>query len=203
MATRGGETPRVWLVAHLDSKSQPVPLLVRVAGVALLAVALLLALVARARCTLAGGPEPYDLVGWRSSLAALGAVPVMASVVGATISRRARQRVGRRGGARGRGAAATTRGGRRADHRVRRSWGSPARARGRDDVGGTTAWSRSTATASTTTGALTVMYTVRRRRPTSSRPFARRVAAARGCVACRLGLLTDSRGARRRRVARR
>jgi hypothetical protein len=34
VGTRGSDAPRVWLVAHLDSKSQPVPMLARVAGVA-------------------------------------------------------------------------------------------------------------------------------------------------------------------------
>jgi hypothetical protein len=40
-ATRGASSPQLWLVAHLDSKSQPVPMLVRVAGVIVLAVGLL------------------------------------------------------------------------------------------------------------------------------------------------------------------
>jgi hypothetical protein len=33
MATRGGAGPRVWLVAHLDSKSQPIPIVVRALGI--------------------------------------------------------------------------------------------------------------------------------------------------------------------------
>ena len=40
MATRGGSAPRVWLVAHLDSKSQPIPSALRVAGVVVLATSL-------------------------------------------------------------------------------------------------------------------------------------------------------------------
>jgi hypothetical protein len=39
-ATRGPSPAKVWLVAHLDSKSQPGPMLVRVAGVVVLAVGL-------------------------------------------------------------------------------------------------------------------------------------------------------------------
>src|SRR3954463_6655985 len=43
VARRGGDTPRVWLVAHLDSKSQPIPSAARVIGLALLAIGVLLA----------------------------------------------------------------------------------------------------------------------------------------------------------------
>ncbi len=81
VATRGSSTPRVWLVAHTDSKSQPVPSLVRVAGVTLLTVALLLALLA-AGLQLAALPS--RMAWWLAVLAGvLGAVPVMASIVGA------------------------------------------------------------------------------------------------------------------------
>ena len=80
VATWGSETPPVWLVAHLDSKSQPVPSLLRVAGVALLAIALAASLAA-AGLQLTGLPHR---MGWWIGLAAalLGALPVMASVVG-------------------------------------------------------------------------------------------------------------------------
>jgi hypothetical protein len=44
VATRGGSAPDIWLVAHLDSKSQPFPTLVRTIGV-LLAIATTLALI--------------------------------------------------------------------------------------------------------------------------------------------------------------
>lgn len=81
VATRDGRAPRVWLVAHLDSKSQPVPSLLRVAGVMLLVSALVLALVA-AGLQLASLPS--RMVWWVAALDALvGGVPVMASVVGA------------------------------------------------------------------------------------------------------------------------
>jgi hypothetical protein len=36
VATRGGGTPAVWLMAHLDSKSQPIPILVRALGITVL-----------------------------------------------------------------------------------------------------------------------------------------------------------------------
>ncbi|MEO8623692.1 MAG: M28 family peptidase [bacterium] len=80
VATRGAQQPRVWLVAHLDSKSQPVPSVVRMMGVTLLAVALVVACVA-AVLTLAG---VHARTTWWVALVAgvSGALPVMASVVG-------------------------------------------------------------------------------------------------------------------------
>ncbi|MDB4914372.1 MAG: peptidase [Gemmatimonadetes bacterium] len=80
VATRGTEEPRVWLVAHLDSKSQPIPSAVRVAGVLTLLFALLGAYVAVA-LTLSGAD--VRTVWWGVLAAALaGGVPVAASVVG-------------------------------------------------------------------------------------------------------------------------
>jgi hypothetical protein len=79
-AVRGAAEPKVWLVAHLDSKSQPVTSAERVGGVFLLALALLLAVVA-VLVTLAGVPSRTLWIG--AVLAtALGAIPVLASVVG-------------------------------------------------------------------------------------------------------------------------
>ena len=81
VATWGSETPRVWLVAHLDSKSQPVPSVVRVAGACLLALALLLALVASG---LQLASLPHRMAWWAAiGFVLVGAPPVMASVVGA------------------------------------------------------------------------------------------------------------------------
>jgi acetylornithine deacetylase/succinyl-diaminopimelate desuccinylase-like protein len=81
VATRGKEAPRVWLVAHLDSKSQPVPSLLRVIGVSMLVSALVLAVVAAA---LQLASLPSRTVWWVAALGALlGAVPVVATVVGA------------------------------------------------------------------------------------------------------------------------
>ena len=80
VATRGGSTPRVWLVAHLDSKSQPIPSLLRVIGIVTLATALAVT-IAAVVLTLAGAP--LRTLWWvGAALAAMGAVPVLASVVG-------------------------------------------------------------------------------------------------------------------------
>jgi hypothetical protein len=79
-ATRGDAEPAVWLVAHLDSKSQPVPSAARVAGVVVLAVGIGLAVLAAA-LTLAG--VPARTLWWVAMGAGVvGALPVMASVVG-------------------------------------------------------------------------------------------------------------------------
>ena len=81
VATRGDAFPRVWLVAHLDSKSQPVPSLVRIAGVTLLLLSLLSALSA-GFLQLMGAP--HRTMWWGALiLAAVGTPPVIASVVGA------------------------------------------------------------------------------------------------------------------------
>ena len=82
VAERGGDgnTPRVWLVAHVDSKSQPVPIGLRAAGVAGTGVAWLAAMgVAGAQAL--GAP----LSGWWGPLAAVGvlaAMPVALTTVG-------------------------------------------------------------------------------------------------------------------------
>jgi hypothetical protein len=79
VATRGAEAPRAWLVAHLDSKSQPVPIGVRALGIALTVVAWLAA-AAVAALQLAGrdvsGAWPFV-----SAIGALAGLPVAASVV--------------------------------------------------------------------------------------------------------------------------
>ena len=77
VAVRGN--PSVWLVAHLDSKSQPVPILVRAVGVMAVLLALGAAL-ALATVQLGG----YDVrAGWPWITAAgvLASLPVAASVV--------------------------------------------------------------------------------------------------------------------------
>jgi hypothetical protein len=80
VATWGSETPRVWLVAHVDSKSQPVPSLLRIAGIVLLALALVTILAA---AVLQLAALPHRMAWWAALvLVALGAPPVMASVVG-------------------------------------------------------------------------------------------------------------------------
>jgi hypothetical protein len=73
-ATRGPSPAKVWLVAHLDSKSQPVPMLVRVVGVVVLAVGLAgVALSVFVRPSAAVAPL---VVAW------VGGLPLMLSVVG-------------------------------------------------------------------------------------------------------------------------
>jgi hypothetical protein len=79
-ATRGAEAPALWLVAHLDSKSQPIPILVRAGAIAMhgvtwAAVALLCV------ADLLGG----SLAGaWPSvgGAAVITGLPIIASVVG-------------------------------------------------------------------------------------------------------------------------
>ena len=84
VAERGSPPPggeRVWLVAHLDSKSQPVPIGLRASGVVATALAWL-AGAALAAAQLAGAP----LAGWWTPLATAGvaaAVPVALTTVGA------------------------------------------------------------------------------------------------------------------------
>lgn len=81
IAIRGGDVPRVWLVAHLDSKSQPVSSLFRIGGVSLLLLSVLSALSA-GLLQLQGAPHRTMWLG-ALILAVVGAPPVMASVVGA------------------------------------------------------------------------------------------------------------------------
>ena len=80
VATRG--TPRVWLVAHLDSKSQPVPMLARVAGIVLTA-ATLITLAALAMASMSGRDVPGRAWHLLAIIGALSSLPVIASVVGA------------------------------------------------------------------------------------------------------------------------
>ena len=80
VATRGSATPSVWLVAHLDTKSQPIPSAVRVIGVVALTVVVLLAL--GATVLMFAGNAPRTLWWIILVAGALGALPVIASVVG-------------------------------------------------------------------------------------------------------------------------
>lgn len=71
--------PSLWLVAHLDSKSQPVPILVRALGVMGLLVGVVAAL-ATATVQLAG-QDVRRIWPWITGFGVLSSLPVMASVV--------------------------------------------------------------------------------------------------------------------------
>jgi len=79
-ATRLAGMPHVWLCAHLDTKSQPVPSLIRVAGLVLCAIGynttIVLAIIA------AIGRPPH-FIWWASAalVTLAGAIPVVLSVV--------------------------------------------------------------------------------------------------------------------------
>jgi hypothetical protein len=80
VATRG--VPRVWLVAHLDSKSQPVPMLARIAGIAVTTAALVV-LIALALRAMAGAEIPLRAWQLVAAVGAFASLPVMLSIVGA------------------------------------------------------------------------------------------------------------------------
>ena len=81
VARRGPAPPRVWLVAHLDSKSQPIPSKTRVLGIALLSAAIVLCIVTLALTLALGSPRT---ILWLlcAVLALAGGGVVAASVVG-------------------------------------------------------------------------------------------------------------------------
>jgi len=81
VARRGRDAPRVWLVAHVDSKSQPIPSRARVAGVVLLSLAFLLTLVALG-LTLGIGSSRTLLWLVAAASGVVGGAVVIASVVG-------------------------------------------------------------------------------------------------------------------------
>ena len=78
MARRGGsDAGRVWLVAHLDSKSQPVPILLRAAGIVVFALAWIAALVLAWL-----GPDRVGAWGAVAAIGVLGSLPVILTTVG-------------------------------------------------------------------------------------------------------------------------
>jgi hypothetical protein len=80
VARRGAAPPKVWLVAHVDSKSQPLPMVARIAGVVMLAAGVLLTGLALA-LTLGGGSSRTILWIMCAVLAAVGGRLVAASIV--------------------------------------------------------------------------------------------------------------------------
>ena len=81
VARRGTESPKVWLVAHLDSKSQPIPSKTRVLGIASIAVAIVLAIAAVVLTLTTGSPRTLLWIV-ACGLAVVGGGVAAASVVG-------------------------------------------------------------------------------------------------------------------------
>ena len=80
-ATRAGATPKVWLCAHLDSKSQPVPTLLRSAGIVVEGAGFVLML---ALTLLIAFGITVHAFFWTfaASVTLLGAIPVVLGMVG-------------------------------------------------------------------------------------------------------------------------
>jgi hypothetical protein len=77
-ATRGNGEPKIWLVAHIDSKWQPVSMIVRVSGVILSAIGL----VGLVATSVSMRPVMNSLAILFLVVAVLGAIPLLLSVVG-------------------------------------------------------------------------------------------------------------------------
>lgn len=82
---RGGPDaePRVWLLAHLDSKSQPVPILVRAAGITVLGIVWIAELVLAIVQAASGGGGTGGAWLALTAMATVAAIPVIATTVGA------------------------------------------------------------------------------------------------------------------------
>jgi len=79
-AWRGDEEPGAWLVAHIDSKSQPIPLLLRAAGIVALILASIVAIVVVVSANF--GYSTNAVWPYVGIMSIAGALPVLASVVG-------------------------------------------------------------------------------------------------------------------------
>ncbi|MGQ0714998.1 MAG: M28 family peptidase [Gemmatimonadaceae bacterium] len=77
VATRG--QPTLWLLAHLDSKSQPVPIVVRAVAVMVVLVTLVAAIILAA--VQMAGAEVRSAWPWITGVGVLASLPVAASVV--------------------------------------------------------------------------------------------------------------------------
>jgi len=85
VATRGDQSrPEAmsWLVAQLDSKSQPVPILVRAAGITLVGAAWVAGLIVAVAQLTWGYPNPGGSWLVLAVLASVGSIPVIATTVG-------------------------------------------------------------------------------------------------------------------------
>ena len=86
VATRSSRLPSLWLVAHIDSKSQTIPMLVRIAAVALFATSLAVILVAGAAMTVVHAEEMQHTLAKAAHLASValiaGALPLVFCFVG-------------------------------------------------------------------------------------------------------------------------
>lgn len=79
----GGGPPRLWLVAHLDSKSQPVPILARALGIAGLGLLWIVSLVLAAAQLIGAVPGlAHALWPWLAVAAVVAGAPVVSSGVG-------------------------------------------------------------------------------------------------------------------------
>jgi hypothetical protein len=81
-AARRGATPSIWLCAHLDSKSQPIPTLVRTTGIVLEAAGILLTFLLC--CAIAAGMVVHTFFWtFAAAVTLVGAIPVVLSMTGA------------------------------------------------------------------------------------------------------------------------
>jgi peptidase M28-like protein len=80
VATRGELQPAVWLMAHLDSKSQPVPILARAGGITLLALTWIVAIAVAALQLVRSASS----TAWLPIIvvAVIASIPVIATTVG-------------------------------------------------------------------------------------------------------------------------
>jgi hypothetical protein len=82
-ATRSGVPTTIWLCAHLDTKSQPVPTLLRSAGLVFEAAGVLMMSVTALAAAVGGGATPHRIFWvYAAAVTLLGALPVVFSTVG-------------------------------------------------------------------------------------------------------------------------
>lgn len=75
-AVRGHDEPRVWLIAHIDSKWQPVSMLMRVAGIVIAVIGIVGVMVCAAVARLGSEAPVFAGITW------IGGIPLILSVVG-------------------------------------------------------------------------------------------------------------------------